>query len=101
MRRAMEYLVDEGFVVRRRGIGTRIVQPKVRRPLELTSLFEDLSRTKRKPRTDVLSLDTVDAPSDAAKALGVAHHAKVYRLVRLRWAGDLQIAVMTNYIPTT
>ena len=38
MRRAMQHLVDKGLVVRRRGIGTRVVQPKLRRPLELTSL---------------------------------------------------------------
>ena len=33
MRRAMRHLVDKGLVVRRRGIGTRVVQPEVRRPL--------------------------------------------------------------------
>ena len=99
MRRAMQYLVDEGFVVRRRGIGTRVVQPKVRRPLELTSLYEDLSRTRRKPRTDVLELEVIPAPADAARALGIAHQSPVHRLVRLRWAGELQIALMTNYVP--
>jgi DNA-binding GntR family transcriptional regulator len=101
MRQAMQYLVEQGFVVRRRGIGTRVVQPKVRRPLELTSLFEDLSRAKRKPRTDVLSLEVVEPPADVAKALDVEFDSTVYRLGRLRWAGDLQIAVMTNHIPTT
>ena len=35
MRRAMQHLVDKGLVVRRRGVGTRVVQPKLRRPLEL------------------------------------------------------------------
>lgn len=99
MRRAMEHLVDEGLIVRRRGIGTRVVQPKVRRPLELTSLFEDLDRTKRKPRTDVLDLELVAATSEVSKTLGVAPHAQVTKLVRLRWAGDLPIAVMTNYVP--
>ncbi|MEZ5097933.1 MAG: hypothetical protein R2731_18765 [Nocardioides sp.] len=29
----MEQLVDQGLIVRRRGIGTRVVQPTVRRPL--------------------------------------------------------------------
>jgi GntR family transcriptional regulator len=101
MRRAMQYLVDQGFVVRRRGIGTRVVQPKVRRPLELTSLFEDLNRTKRKPRTDVLELESIEPPAEAVQALGVPFDSTVYRLERLRWAGDLPIALMTNYIPTT
>src|ERR1700709_515748 len=51
MRRAMQTLVDKGLVVRRRGIGTRVVQPKMRPPLELTSLYDDLNRAGRKPTT--------------------------------------------------
>ena len=70
MRRAMQHLVDKGLVVRRRGIGTRVVQPKLRRPLELTSLNDDLSRAGRKPTTEVLSFESVEAdartsPSDS------------------------------------
>lgn len=101
MRKAMEYLVDKGLIVRRRGIGTRVVQPKVRRPLELTSLFEDLSRTERKPKTEVLSLAVIEAPTSVAKALGVGEETRVTHLVRLRSAGELPIALMTNYIPAS
>jgi GntR family transcriptional regulator len=98
MRRAMEYLVDQGLIVRRQGIGTRVVQPKVRRHLELTSLFDDLSRSQRKPTTKVLILEVVEAPAAVAKALGVVESTPVTHLVRLRWAGKLPIAVMTNYV---
>ena len=101
MRKAMEYLVDKGLIVRRRGIGTRVVRRRVRRPLELTSLYEDLSRTRRKPRTDVISLAVIDPPSAVATALGIAEDTPVTHLVRLRWAGDLPIALMTNYIPAS
>jgi len=66
MRRAMQHLVDKGLVTRRRGIGTRVVQPKLRRPLELTSLYDDLNRAGRKPSTEVLSFETVDAGEDVA-----------------------------------
>src|SRR5919107_5174041 len=55
MRRAMQHLVDKGMVVRRRGVGTRVVQPKVRRPLELSSLYDDLTTAGRRPTTQVLS----------------------------------------------
>ena len=58
MRRAMQHLVDKGLVVRRRGIGTRVVQPKLRRPLELTSLYDDLASAGREPTTEVLSFST-------------------------------------------
>ena len=42
LRRALQYLVEKGLLVRRRGVGTRVVQPKVRRPVELSSLYDDL-----------------------------------------------------------
>jgi GntR family transcriptional regulator len=99
MRRAMEYLVDQGLIVRRQGVGTRVVQPQVRRHLELTSLFDDLCRSRREPRTKVLSLEVIDASAAVARALGVADCTPVTHLVRLRLAGNLPIAVMTNYIP--
>jgi len=99
MRRAMQYLVDKGLVVRRRGIGTRVVQPGVRRPLELTSLHDDLKRTGQAPRTVVLGFEMVEAAGQLAEALRVDTGVEVLRIDRLRSAGDLPIAKLTNYLP--
>ena len=44
IRQAIGSLVDKGLVVRRRGAGTQVVFNRVRRPLELTSLYDDLAR---------------------------------------------------------
>jgi DNA-binding GntR family transcriptional regulator len=101
MRRAMEYLVNEGLLVRRRGIGTRVVQPTVRRPLQLTSLFEDLESSGQRPTTTVLSLDVVPAVGEVAEGLGVEPGTPVHVLVRLRGAAGVPIARMVNHIPTT
>ncbi len=49
MRRAIEYLVDRGLLVRKRGVGTQVVHAKVRRQVELTSLYDDLA--KAQPRS--------------------------------------------------
>jgi GntR family transcriptional regulator len=99
MRRAMQHLVDKGLVVRRRGIGTRVVQPKLRRPLELTSLNDDLSRAGRKPTTEVLSFERVEATDDVAERLELPEGTEVLELVRLRRADDEPIAKLTNYLP--
>lgn len=98
-RRAMEHLVDKGLIVRRRGIGTRVVQPKVRRPLELTSLFDDLAGTGQQPTTRVLELDTRPCDAQVAARLGLTEGDPVVHLVRLRCARQLPIAKMTNYLP--
>ena len=99
MRRAMQHLVDKGLVVRRRGIGTRVVQPKLRRPLELTSLHDDLARAGRKPTTETLSFETVEAADDVAERLEVPEGTPVLELVRLRRADGEPIAKLTNYLP--
>jgi DNA-binding GntR family transcriptional regulator len=99
MRRAMQYLVEKGVLVRRRGIGTRVVQPKVRRPLGLSSLYEDLVGSGQKPTTEVLSLNVEPAPPVVAQALQMAVDSPVTVLVRLRSAAGRPIARMTNYLP--
>jgi GntR family transcriptional regulator len=99
MRQAMQHLVDKGLVTRRRGIGTRVVEPKLRRPLELTSLYDDLTRAGKKPTTEVLSFETVEATAEVADGLAIAEGSHVLRLVRLRAAEGAPIAKLTNYLP--
>lgn len=99
MRRALEHLVDEGMLVRRRGVGTTVVQPKVRRPLGLTSLFDDLAENGQEPRTQVLTNEVGPADRETAEALELGEGADVVHLVRLRMAGSQPIAKLTNYLP--
>ncbi len=99
MRRAMEQLVNQGLVVRRRGIGTRVVQPKVRRPLELTSLYDDLADSDQEPGTTVLRFEVVDAGAEVAAKLRIAEGEPVVHIERLRTARGTPIARMTNYLP--
>lgn len=99
MRRAMQYLVDKGLIVRRRGIGTRVVQPKVRRPMELTSLYDDLAGSGQKPVTKVLELEATTADEELAARLQCGEGDPVVAVVRLRSAGERPIAKMTNYLP--
>ncbi|AYY13890.1 GntR family transcriptional regulator [Actinobacteria bacterium YIM 96077] len=101
MRRAIEYLVDRGLLVRKRGVGTQVVQPKVRRPVELSSLFDDLRAAGRSPHTQVLAFD-VDHPSEMiAETLGIDVDTDVYVIERLRYTGDEPLSIMRNYIPTS
>jgi GntR family transcriptional regulator len=82
LRRAIEYLVERGYLVRRRAVGTQVVHPKVRRPVELTSLYDDLRASRKDPRTKVLE-DGED----------------VLALERLRYADGQPLAVMRNWLP--
>src|SRR5829696_354134 len=86
MRRAIQELVDNGLLVRRRGIGTQVVHGRVKRPMDLTSLFDDLARSGQKPTTQVLERELVGAPAPVADRLGTAAGADALRLERLRSA---------------
>ena len=98
MRRAIELLVDQGLLVRRRGSGTQVVHAQVRRELELTSLYEDLSESGRAPGTRVLvnRVESIDA--DLAGELGVAS-GKALRLERLRSSAGVPLAILNNWLP--
>src|SRR5215212_5929204 len=77
MRRAIEELVDKGLLVRRRGIGTQVVQGKVKRGVELSSLFDDLTRSEQQPATEVLTLRTVPAGDHLAERLRIEPGAEL------------------------
>ena len=99
LRRAIEYLVDRGYLVRRRAVGTQVVHPKVRRPVELTSLYDDLTASRKDPRTRVLSLEAVPASDRVAHALGLEDGVDVLAVERLRYADGQPLAVMRNWLP--
>jgi DNA-binding GntR family transcriptional regulator len=100
VRQAIQHLVDQGLLVRKRGVGTQVVQPQVvRRSLELTSLHDDLVAAGQRPRTEVLECTRIPASPEVAKELALAPGTEVIRLHRLRHTGDQPLALMTNYLP--
>lgn len=99
VRQALRSLVDKGLLVRRRGVGTQVVHTRVRRPLELSSLYDDLETAGRSPTTRVLRNEVGPAPAEVAAALGVAEGAGVHRLERLRFTHGRPVAYLTNFVP--
>src|SRR6476661_2624766 len=101
MRRAIQYLVERGMLVRKRGVGTQIVHPKVRRPVELSSLYDDLVKTGQSPITEVLDFSVGPATKRMAERYGVPEGLEVTWFDRLRYAGGEPLALMHNAVPTT
>ncbi len=100
MRRAIQYLVERGLLVRKRGVGTQIVHPKVRRPVELSSLYDDLVKTGQSPVTEVLDYGVGPATARMAELCGVPEGLKITWFERLRYAGGEPLALMHNAVPT-
>ncbi len=99
MRRAIQELVDKGLLVRKRGVGTQVVHGEVTRPVELTSLFDDLTRNKQAPKTTVLTMAVVAADAQIAAHLDLEPGRSVLHLRRLRFANGEPLAILENYLP--
>ena len=57
VRAALDDLAREGYLVRRRGSGTYVQQPKIAQELTMTSFSEDMRRRGMSPGSRTLSLD--------------------------------------------
>ena len=98
VRRAIQELVSQGLLLRRRGLGTTVATRKVHRRAELTSLWDDLDRAGARPRTTVLGHEVVQDEVVAA-ALDLPVDTELLSIVRLRWSADAPLAVLRNWLP--
>ncbi|WP_055602038.1 GntR family transcriptional regulator [Streptomyces aureus] len=99
VRQAIQTLVDKGLLVRRRGVGTQVVHSTVRRPLELSSLYDDLDAAGQLPATRVLVNRVEPATGPVAAALRVPEGSEVVYLERLRTAHGDPMAYLRNHLP--
>ena len=96
VRRAIQDLVDAGLVVRRRGVGTQVVSDQIRRPVQLTSLYEDLNAQGRTPTTKVLVHERRPADPTIAKTLNISKGDEVVYMERVRSSGATGLAILRN-----
>lgn len=99
VRRALQEIVSKGLLVRRRGIGTQVVQGPVTRKVELTSLYDDLAGVGKHPSTQLLSMEVVAADEQIAERLTVELGSPVLHVRRLRLSDAVPLAVLENYLP--
>ena len=102
VRKAIDELVDEGLLVRRRGSGTFVVKPvpRMQQPLtRLTSFSEDMRRRGMTAGSRWLDRGLFHPTPEETMTLGLSGQAKVARLVRLRTANDMAIALERTSLP--
>lgn len=98
-RKAIDQLVDQGLVVRRRGSGNYIA-PRIEQPLSnLTSFSEQLQQRGYTPKSRWLKRAIVTASADEQMSLALSPSSKVARLERLRMADDVVMAYEVSVLP--
>lgn len=99
VRQAVQRLVEQGFVVRKRGLGTVVQAPRILRSVALTSLYDDLQASHRHPETTVLAVEEVEADAEIATALALPPGTPVLFVERIRIADGTPLALMHNFLP--
>ena len=76
-----------------------MVHGQVTRPVELTSLFDDLTTHHQTPTTVVLANEIVAASDEVSVMLATTAGSRVLHLRRLRYAHGEPLAIMENFLP--
>ncbi|MET7998137.1 GntR family transcriptional regulator [Amycolatopsis sp. CA-161197] len=93
VRSAIGKLVEEGLLARVRGKGTFTAARRMELQLYLMSFTDDMRRRGLTPTTEVVSTSLEVPPVTSAHALGLAEGVAAHRLVRLRRADGVPLAV--------
>lgn len=103
VRKAIELLVDEGYVMRKQGIGTFIAEKKLRRVVDSNNLVRSFTETSRmngqEPSSELLSVEWILPEGSVQHHLHVDEEEKVLKIVRLRKIDGVPVMVETNYYP--
>ncbi|MER5263058.1 GntR family transcriptional regulator [Actinosynnema sp. NPDC002837] len=93
VRAAVGQLVAEGLLTRAKGRGTFTARRRMDVQLYLESFTDDMRRRGLTPATEVLACAEEAPPPEATAALGLLPHEPACRLVRLRRADGVPLAV--------
>ncbi|GAB4447341.1 MAG: GntR family transcriptional regulator [Anaerolineae bacterium] len=101
IRQALNELWHEGLIVRRKGRGTFVAEPKIRGSLvqKLTGFHEDMVSQGYTPVTQTLQQESVPAPPKVAQYLNIEAGTPVIEIERLRFVLDEPVVLVTTYIP--
>src|SRR3989442_13411586 len=77
VRAALDELVREGYLIRRRGSGTFVSEPKIAQELTMTSFTEDMRRRGMRPGSRTLSLTITTAGARLGRSLKVSPSERV------------------------
>jgi GntR family transcriptional regulator len=98
VRAALESLVREGYLVRRRGSGTFVSEPKIAQELTMSSFTDDIRARGMTPGSRTLELRVVPAGARLGRVLHLSPSERVVVAKRLRLADRETMAIETLHV---
>jgi len=101
VRQALQILVSEGYVDRRRRRGTVVRSSKLEQSFAvgIRSFVDEMAALDRTPLTKVLLFKEMRADAGVARALEVDEGTEVFKFVRLRYADGEPNVLVETYVP--
>ncbi len=104
IRKAMDLLVREGLVARKRGFGTWVLSSNHGRlPIKISGNFRDwfdsVSGRLQRLEAEVLEVGVVACPEQVARVLGLGEGEPIWRMKRVRKYKGEPISYYINYAP--
>jgi GntR family transcriptional regulator len=102
VRQALQEMAAEGLILRRKGMGTFVAEPKViSRGLvhSLTGFYQDMEHKGITIETKVLEQSLQPAGERLAARLGLEELAPVIKITRLRSVAGQPVVLVSSYLP--
>jgi GntR family transcriptional regulator len=103
VRQATEELLNEGYLYRKRGLGTFVARLKFKQELpSVLGFTERMRREGRIPSNQVVSTTTLETPDqEILDSLNLPPNSPIFELRRLRLADNEPIMLETSNLPLT
>ena len=101
IRQALDDLTHEGLIVRKKGKGTFVCEPKIleRFGQEITGFYQEMTSRSYQIKTEVLQQEIVPADEEIAKYLNKNIGDPLILLKRLRYLQGEPILIVSSFLP--